>query len=173
MTVELETPRLRLRTFTPEDAGDYLDYMSDPELLRNLGMFPVTDLAAAEQVIDWMLAERVPVALEERASGRVIGHIVLHPPALELGDVPALREKRGASLSFALHRDRRGRGLMREALAALIDWLFSQGYDFINCGFFAFNTASAALQRSLGFQFYAAGEHMGVRTVENILYRDR
>lgn len=171
-----ETPRLLLRPFEEGDREAYLDYFNDPELWRMLGYRPLTaeDLRGDFQ---WRLDSPYVTALVLKETGRVVGHICagqLDPPLLEREE---LRGKRGRSLSFSLHRALRRRGLMSEALTALLDELFgAEGLDFVHSGYFAFNAASAALHRKLGFrelfrhEIRRNGET--IETIETVLRRE-
>ena len=91
------------------------------------------------------------------------------------GDRIALRGRNGRSMSFCISRHHRRRGLMEEAVRAVIARLFDEDMDFVQCGYLSFNEASARLQEKLGFtylttqRFEEDGET--IVAVENILWR--
>ncbi|MCR5663617.1 MAG: GNAT family N-acetyltransferase [Oscillospiraceae bacterium] len=149
----LETPRLILRPWEEKDYEDYREYFDDPELWHMMGYAPFVREADYRADFVRRLDDPGQVALQLRENGCVVGHIAasaLHPPLTERSDMNDLR---GLSLSFALTRYERGRGLMTEALSALLDRLFAvDGLDYVNSGFFFFNTASRALHERLGFR---------------------
>ena len=152
--MELLTQRLRVRPFAPGDWDAFLDYFTDPEIWRMMG-FPL-DMSVEEQRadFDWLLentGKTLAVALRE--DGRVVGHIVAGEPNPPVLEHPRWGKRRGKSLSFALHRDLRRQGLMKEALAAVLNRLFDgdPALEYVNGGWFSFNAASGALHRSLGF----------------------
>ena len=175
--MKLETERLLLRPYEAGDWADYLDYFNDPEIWRMLGYRPFTCEEDFRGDFSWRLENPGVTALVLKGSGRLIGDICvggLNPPLLEREE---LRGKRGVSLSFSLHRACRRQGLMREALEALLDELFDAGeLDIVNSGYFSFNTASAALHRSLGFRplFSHVIERNGetIEVIETILCPD-
>ena len=172
----IETKRLLLRPYEERDYEDYLDDFNDPEMWRMLGYRPFTCEEDFRGDFQWRLENPDVTALVLKETGHVVGHICageLNPPLCEREE---LRGKRGVSLSFSLHRDWRRKGLMTEALAAVLDELLRDGgFDFVNSGYFSFNEASAALHRSLGFRtlFSHVIERNGetIEVVETILSR--
>ena len=116
-------------------------------------------------------------ALVLKETGRVVGDICVAAPDPAVAEREELRGKRGATMSFSLYRALRRKGLMSEALTAVLDELFRDDkLDFVHSGYFSFNDASAALQRKLGFRelFRQHIERGGetVETVENVLFRE-
>ena len=168
--MHIETPRLLLRPFTPDDFEDYFAYIMDRQLQVDLGLEGVDDRDCALVNFQWLMDNREFIALESRESGRVIGHICVHPPYEKLADDPAFRGRKGASLSFAIAKRERRKGLMLEALRALLAELFQNGgLDYVDCEYACFNTASQALQEKLGFRLWGT-ERMGdVELAVNVL----
>lgn len=150
----LETERLILRKFREEDFDDFCDYAMDDEMSRMMGRDRICTRADARLAFTWLKnRQERGYALELRSTGRVIG-------SLRVSQVPRFDEVvrrlegyEGRSLSFAISRYFRRQGLMEEAVRAMIDALFEEGMDYIQCGCFEFNTASKALQEKLGFQY--------------------
>ena len=82
----LETPRLRLRMFREDDFDSYADMMADPEVMRYLpqgGPLPRPEAwrNMAAVLGHWQLRGFGPWAVEERASGRLVGRIGPFCPA--------------------------------------------------------------------------------------------
>lgn len=173
----LETERLRLRRLCAADFADFCGYAMDAEMSRMMGREDLTDPAAARRNFDWLL-EREPRAygIVCKEDGKLIGNLnvtALPPP---LAALPELKGKAGCSLSFCLSRQYRRRGLMKEAVQAVIDRLFwAEGLDYIHCGSFSFNTPSRCLQEKLGFSYLTAstfcqdGEE--ITAIDRILWR--
>ena len=152
--MEFDTPRLHIRPFCEADREAYLSYFDDPELRRMMGYR--VDMGAEDLRGDfaWRLENPEKVfALALRGDGRAVGHVVVGDANPPVREHPLWGARRGKSLSFALHRDLRRQGLMKEALAAVIDRLFVDDpkLEYVNGGWFSFNPGSAALHRSLGF----------------------
>ena len=117
---ELRTKRLVLRRFAPGDVDDVFDYARDPEWAQYLLTAvpqPYTRRNAEEFIAGKMRAspEREPtwaIALD----GTVVGAIGL--------SVDARRDT--GELHYGLGRPYWGRGIMPEAVAAVVDWGFSE-----------------------------------------------
>lgn len=155
MGIYLKTERLVLRRFSEDDFPDYCAYAMDPELCRMMGTYMLPDTDTAWESFSWLMTnEERFYALEYREEGRVIGHLIVNAPPDYVQNRPEVAGKKGWSLSFCLAPPYRRRGLMSEALRAVIDRLFGEeGADYVNCGSFPFNTASRRLQEKLGFTF--------------------
>ncbi|KAF0125479.1 MAG: N-acetyltransferase GCN5 [Elusimicrobia bacterium] len=117
---ELETPRLLLRRFSPEDAQDVFDYASDPEVARNVTWEPHSGVEASRGFIEYTLrsySERrtIELAVVLKETGRVIG---------SCGFVKWSPENARTEIGYAMSRKYWGKGLMTEAVAALMDYAF-------------------------------------------------
>lgn len=167
--MELTTERLHIRPWREADREAFLDYFRDPELWRMMGYrLDMTD-EDLEKDFAWRLENPEKVlAVALRENDRVIGHIVVSDPNPPVLADPVWGRKKGKSFSFALHRDCRRQGLMKEALRAVIDRLFTEDptLEFVNGGWFSFNPASEALHRSLGM--LPEFSHLLVRNGEQI-----
>ena len=117
----IDTHRLVLRPFRPEDAEDmFTGWASDPEVTRFL-TWPTHSSADVTRKIlaDWI--SRYPDggffnwAIEWKETGRVIGNIA----------VVKLNEKtEAADMGYCMSRAYWGRGIMPEALRAVMGYLF-------------------------------------------------
>lgn len=177
--VFLETKRLLLRKFREEDFSGFCAWAMDEETCRMMGRdLPETE-ADARAAFDWLKdREERGYGLVLKESGQVIGNLTVAPVPEHLAGQEALAGKRGRSLSFSISREYRRQGLMREAVEAVIARLFAEeGMDYVQCGYFQFNTASRYFQERLGFTRLAAmaldirGRQTAV--VENMLWRER
>ena len=168
----IETERLILRPHTPADFEDYFEYIMEPELQRMLGLNGVVDRASALETFQWLLDTDHGefLAAVSRETGRVIGHICVQPPVEQVAQSPEFQGKKGASLSFAIAKWERRKGLMAEALSALIGQLFRDGtVDYLDCEYPLFNTASRGLQEKLGFRYWVREQFGDVELILNIL----
>jgi ribosomal-protein-alanine N-acetyltransferase len=114
----IETPRLRLRPFTPADTEDHRRLYADPEVTRFLGRGPTAPgevparsaRVLAEFVAHWSERGFGPWAVIDRASGQLIGQCGLrHWPVID--DIELL---------YAVARPYWGRGLVTEAARAAL-----------------------------------------------------
>ena len=172
----LETERLILRKFRDDDFNDFCDFAMDDEMSRMMGRDRLRNRADARLTFLWLKnRQERGYALELKSIGRVIGNLtVTQVPRFTHVD-RYLEEYRGRSLSFSISRHFRRQGLMEEAVRAVIDALFAEGMDYIQCGSFEFNTASRNLQKKLGFQ-YLTTEHLEMdgevyTAIERILWK--
>ena len=115
----LETPRLRLRMFRQADTEAYGDMLADPEVARHLSHGqPLSPLEAWRHMAmvlgHWQLFGFGPWAVEERASGHLIGRIgPYYPPGWP-----------GLELVWTIRRQWWGQGLATEGAGAALASIF-------------------------------------------------
>ena len=95
----------------------------------------------------------------------------------DIAEQKAVRGKKGKSLSFALSPAWQRRGLMYEAVSAVLEQLFrEENTDYVHCGYLSYNLPSKALQEKLGFHWLVTErfefEGREVESVENILWKE-
>jgi RimJ/RimL family protein N-acetyltransferase len=117
----LETPRLRIRRFRPDDVEAFAAYRIDPEVARYQGWSDYS-LDQADRFIA-SLAGQCPgtagewfqFAVAELGSDSLIGDCALHP-------LPSGADQ--AELGFTFARSAWGQGFAREAAASLLRYGF-------------------------------------------------
>jgi len=114
----LETERLVLRLFTPDDVQAMYDLNSDPEVIRYAEAAPVRDLQEAREKLEsGPLADYAKYgygrfAIEDRETGEVIGFCgIKYIPEIGLPEI-----------GYRLKRSYWGRGLCTEAARACVDF---------------------------------------------------
>ena len=115
---ELETDRLLLRQFRDSDFPAYEAWSANPDLMRYLGGRTFNTIEAWRHMAyilgHWQLRGYGYYALEEKATGRLIGRVGYTDsagwPAFELG--------------WTLAPEARGQGYAREAARFLLDYAF-------------------------------------------------
>lgn len=125
-TESWETPRLRLRPFTPGDLELMVELDSDPQVMRYLDNGRPTPRARVEQGVMPHVLRRFPVlgglpgtwAAEEKAGGAFVGWFELRPEADDSADE--------AELGYRLRRAAWGRGLATEGARALVERAFTE-----------------------------------------------
>ncbi len=118
--LRIETPRLLLRPLEEGDADDLWSIFSDPGVMRYWSSTAWTERAQALRMIAAdreALAERrdLRLGLVLSDSGRLAGTLSLYKI-----DAPCRR----ADIGYALGMAHQGRGLMNEALKAVVDLAF-------------------------------------------------
>ncbi len=120
-TRRLETERLILRRFTPDDAEEmYKNWTSDPEVTEFLTWPPHASPELSRRLLeDWVSRYEdggyFQWAIQLKDTGAVVGSIA----AVKLKE-----ETEAAEIGYCLGRAWWGRGLMPEALKAVMDYLF-------------------------------------------------
>lgn len=148
--MRLSTPRLVLRALTPNDLGAFVAYRSDPEVARWQSWDAPYPAASAAALFADASADRPPTPGEWRQ----VAVARADDDAL-LGDVAFHRSDDGkqAELGVTLARGHQGQGYAREALAALIGWLFDEvGLHRVVANCDPRNVAVAKLLRGLGMR---------------------
>ena len=122
-TRTIETARLILRRFKIEDAEDmYENWTSDPEVTRFLTWPAHSDVKITKKILsDWVSSYEdggyFNWAMELKENGAVIGNISV---------VKLSENTEAADMGYCMSRAYWGRGLMPEALKAVMDYLFDE-----------------------------------------------
>ena len=143
----LETERLTLRQWTMDDADDMFAYAKSPKVGPAAGWKPHESRAeSAEMLRGWLQSPGV-WAVEEKASGRVIGSIGLHRD--DLRSNPQAR-----MIGYVLREESWGRGYMPEAVRRLTAFAFEAlCMDVISIWHFEFNDRSRRVIEKCGFRY--------------------
>jgi [ribosomal protein S5]-alanine N-acetyltransferase len=145
----LATPRLALRALRDDDAAALHAVFADPRVMRYWSSAPWTSIAQAEGFIERSRAamasgDALRLGLERRDDALLIGQCTLFDFVL-----PSAR----AEIGYSMRADAWGRGLMHEALTALIDHGFGTlGLHRIEADIDPRNAPSARSLERLGFQ---------------------
>jgi ribosomal-protein-alanine N-acetyltransferase len=145
----LRTPRLLLRPLCEADAPELFAIFSDPKVMRYWSTPPWPSVGRAEEIIAGDLlalgsGERLRFGLERIEDGRLIG-------TCSLFDL--VEPSRRAEIGYALAAEAWGRGYMREALLALLDYAFGElGLNRLEADIDPRNEASARSLERLGFR---------------------
>ena len=153
MDVMLETPRLLLRQPRPADAPRIARLINNFAVSGKLARVPYPyKLSDAEWWLGTWRADKPPgetgFTIDLPGEG-LIGHCGFH------------LDEQGIVIGYWLGEPFWNRGFMSEAAAAAIEWYFANtGADHVGSGAFAFNKASLAVQRKLGFvEFHTGTKH--------------
>lgn len=148
--VRLETARMVLRPWREGDLADLYAYARVDGVGQMAGWLPHGSLEESREILDRFIREKKTFALEHQ--GRVIGSIGVE--VYDEGHYPDLSGLSGREIGYVLARDFWGRGLMPEAVRAVLRWLFdAQGLDFVLVGHFDWNRQSARVIEKCGFRY--------------------
>ena len=141
---DLMTPRLRIRRLTMRDAQDIYRYSRDPEVARHVLWDAHRSIGDSRAYLRYMLRryrahEPASWGIELLETGRVIGTI---------GFMWIQDENASAEVGYSLAREYWNRGIMTEALAAVIRYAFD-GMDLnrVEAQHETTNPASGAVMR--------------------------
>lgn len=143
--MDLKTQRLILRNVCSADEKNYLEFHNSDFVLRYNAM----DIESREQAQAFLnrhgLDDR-KIAIAMKDTNAFVGMIYAEEDSLRY-------RANSVELSYWLGETFAGRGIMTEAMTALMTYLFSEkGYDSITVRVFADNQASRKLMRRLGFR---------------------
>ena len=162
--VPIETERLLLRVFTPEDAKRYYSYRSLPETLRYMHREPMTMEQAAERMKSYAKLEFEKdgdvffLAIQPKHTQELAGEILFK--------LESVRGKQG-EIGWSLHPDSVGNGYVTEAAQALLKYGFEHfGFRRIFANIIADNEASVRVAERLGMRREA-------HFIDNDFYNDR
>ncbi|MBU5434594.1 GNAT family N-acetyltransferase [Pseudoflavonifractor sp. MSJ-37] len=146
--MELETERLILRPFRPEDAMDLYAYAKDPRVGPPAGWRPHRSVEESREIIETVFSAPGVFAVVPKELGRAVG---------SAGFTGRHRkEARGADdeIGYSLSPAWWGRGLIPEAVEALLRYGFrDMGLDTIWCEHYDGNRKSKRVIRKCGFRF--------------------
>ena len=148
------TERLILRPFKKSDLDDFFEYASVEGVGEMAGWPHHKSIEESERILDSFIKEDKTFAIYHKQDGRVIGSLGVELYGLE-DKLTEFEGYLGREIGFVLSKDYWGRGLMTEAVNAVIDHLFSElDYDFLLCGHFDYNVGSLRVQQKCGFKPY-------------------
>ncbi len=150
----IETQRLLLRAFRQTDREDFFEYSSMDGVGEMAGWRHHESREETDKILNMFIEEDKVFAIADKESGKVIGSLGVEFYSME-DKLTEFDGYLGRELGFVLRRDCWGRGLMPEAVLAVIDYLFSElNYDFLICGYYDFNAQSRRVQEKCGFVPY-------------------
>ncbi len=121
----IETERLILRPFQPEDAADVLGYLENP-LVHCFACMKLNSLEEAHGAVKEKMAHSEHCfAIVLKDTGKVIGEIEAHPESSQ-PDEAETYVKDTFSPCWMLNPDYQGKGYAFEAAQAFFDYLFYQ-----------------------------------------------
>lgn len=150
--VRIETDRLILRPWRESDLEDFFAYASVDGVGQMAGWIPHKSIEESRVILGSFVQHRKTLALELKQTGRVIGSLGLE----ELDPDPVEGEKYGREIGYVLAKDYWGRGLMPEAVKAVIACCFDVlSYDYVTCSHFDWNEQSRRVIEKCGFTYFS------------------
>lgn len=151
--MQIETERLLIRSFTEDDLNDMHEYCAQAEVSTNTGWAAHTSLAESALFLSMWMKEGYRHAIVFKETGKVIGHIAIYPDSEE-------NREDTCELGFALNRQYHRRGIMSEAVTAVLQYLFERmNKEYVWACCFQSNTSSSGLIRKCGFRYMGTGTY--------------
>jgi ribosomal-protein-alanine N-acetyltransferase len=150
-TNSIETVRLMLRRFKPEDTLDmYKNWASDKETLKYLPWGPHSDILVTQRrILSWVENYKQDNvynwAIYLKSHGEVIGSI-----SIEMTN----EKEKSCEIGYCIGKEFWGRGIVVEALCAVMHYLYYEvGYKKIIAKHDVLNQASGRVMQKAGMQF--------------------
>ena len=160
----LETERLLLRVWNEDDLNDLFEYASIDGVGEKAGWRHHQNIEESKYRLDKFIKEKKTFAIVYKQNNKVIGSLGVEEYDLE-DELTEFSSYKGRSIGYVLGQDYWGKGLMPEAVNAVIDYLFDKlDYDFLLSGHFDKNDRSRRVQEKCGFTPYRKIEfdtHLG------------
>ena len=162
----LETPRLVLRAHEASDLDPVAALWGDARVVRHIGGTPSTRAESWARILRyaglWSIRGYGYWALEERATGRLVGDVGLADFARELSPAADVAPEAGWVLSPAVH----GKGYTTEAVRAVLEWADAAlAAPRTFCLLAEANGASLNVARKCGFREHGQADHKGSRAL--------
>ena len=149
--IRIETERLILRHWRQSDLADFYEYASVDGVGQMAGWLPHESMETSQRILDLFIREKKTFALEYKETGKVIGSLGLEPRE---PDASIPEELTGREIGYVLSKDYWGRGLMPEAVNAVVNYCFAQlSFDYLTCGHFLRNAQSRRVIEKCGFSY--------------------
>lgn len=163
--IVLETPRLWLRPWSMEDLEDFFAYASVDGVGQMAGWSPHRSREESLEILQLFILEKKTFALVWKENGHVIGSLGLELPN---GVPEEAKPLSGREVGYVLSKEYWGRGVMPEAVKAVVDFCFQTlDYDWLTCAHFLWNQQSRRVIEKCGFRYFGDGQfHTRFETVE-------
>ena len=149
--VRIETDRLILRPWRDSDLNDFYAYAKVDGVGQLAGWMTHKSIEESKKILGFFINEKKTLALELKETGHVIGSIGLE--AFEPKDIHG-DEMQGREIGYVLSKEYWGRGLMPEAVNAVIFYCFDMlHFDYVTCSHFKKNERSKRVIEKSGFSF--------------------
>ena len=159
----LDTDRLILRPWAPDDLDDFHAYASVDGVGQMAGWNPHKSVDETRQILTKFMEHGNVFAIEHREDRCVIGSMGLHKPRFESlppeqNPYPHLRT---CEIGYVLAKPYWGQGLMPEAVRRVQSYLFEEmAADLVFVSHYDFNNQSRRVIEKCGFTFLYESVHL-------------
>jgi len=154
--VTLTTRRLTLRAWKEADLEDFYAYASVDGVGQMAGWLPHRSKEESREILSKFIQGKRTFALEHE--GKVIGSLGVEFYREEAA--PELERLQGRAMGYVLSKEYWGRGLMPEAVEAVLAYLFEEEkLDFVIISHYEWNNRSRRVIEKAGFRYVCNGTH--------------
>ena len=169
----IETKRLILRNFEKTDIADVLEYTSNRKLFEMSGWPYLTKDYEIEVLLEYEMKKPYQFAIVLKDSNKVIGNIGLMDIDEKMYD-GIKYSKNSKELAFVLSEDYWGKGIMTEAINAVLEFAFKTlDISEILSGNYKENSKSAKIQDKIGLKAIGEIEYFRVLVNKHTKYIQR
>lgn len=152
--IQIETDRLLLRAFKQSDLDDFYEYASVKGVGEMAGWYHHQSKEESQKILDSFISHDKTFAVVLKENNKLIGSLGIEEYGME-NKLTEFNDYKGREIGYVLSRDYWGKGIMPEAVKAIIDYLFNVlDLDFLICGYYLFNSQSKRVQEKCGFKPY-------------------
>lgn len=152
--VRIETNRLILRGFREDDLADLYDYAKVEGVGECAGWSHHETIDESRKILSMFIEGKNVFAIVDKKSGRVIGSVGIKAP--DEATVSHFPDAKVKEIGYVLAKDFWGKGLMPEAVKAVICYCFDElNLDAVSVGHFVGNDRSRRVIEKCGFEFFA------------------
>lgn len=143
----LETQRLLLRGFKPDDVDDLYAYAKDPDVGPSAGWPPHSSKDISKKILKTFVQQKEVWAVVEGSSGTVIGSVGLHNDYRR-------NNNKARNLGYTIGKPWWGKGYATEAARRVLEYAFDEmELEVVTVNHYAFNTASKKVILKCGFHY--------------------
>ena len=152
--IVIETERLILRPFKQSDLDDFYEYASVEGVGEMAGWKHHENKDESQQILNSFIKHDKTFAIVLKENSKVIGSLGVEEYGMEEA-LTEFFEYQGREIGYVLSKDYWGKGIMPEAVKAVINYLFNElNLDFLTCGYYDFNNQSKRVQEKCAFKPY-------------------
>ena len=152
--LQIETERLILRPFRQTDLDDFYEYASEKGVGEMAGWKHHQNKEESQQILNRFIENDKTFAIVLKSNNKVIGSLGIEEYGME-DILTEFSNYIGREIGYVLSKSYWGKGIMPEAVKAVIDYLFKVlNFDFLTCGYYDFNSQSKRVQEKCGFKPY-------------------
>ena len=152
--IQIKTERLLLRAFNQSDLDDFYEYASVEGVGEMAGWKHHESKDKTQEILNNFINEDKTFAIVLKRNNKVIGSLGVEEYGMEQ-TLSEFFEYKGREIGYVLSKEYWGKGIMPEAVKAVINYLFNEfDLDFLTCGYYDFNTQSKRVQEKCGFKPY-------------------